>query len=296
MAEVQIDESVCEEKLDNAISSHVVTDELGIAVGVIEVEDVDCSNEIRLTFPSSLSDLADLASDASHVDQTHEPDADQDEDISEISSNVKWTDQLTKLLLRKRLSLEYEFEKSSKKRKLWEDVSKFLELNNYKVSPEECDKKYRNLLVTYRKNKMKADKCGRRAVYWPYYDIMDKVLGVRNISLPKTETILSTTPIRVLKCSTTSLPHSTGRSTTVFIESDTPANPPLKKRKLRLIKTSDENNENPPKWFMSFMERMKQQEEERQKREEKRWTELAKMEKEKIIAIKDLINVIKSKN
>ena len=78
-------------------------------------------------------------------------------DVSEDQAGLKWTNDLIKLLLSKRLELEWAFNRPTcKKKKLWRDIGEEIsKLTDISVSGEACDIKYRNLLATYRINKKK---------------------------------------------------------------------------------------------------------------------------------------------
>ncbi|KAJ4438728.1 hypothetical protein ANN_14677 [Periplaneta americana] len=80
------------------------------------------------------------------------------ERVSDSSdSALKWTHNLTKLLLNKRLENELSFNRlTCKKEKLWNDIAQEIsKATTVSISGEACDIKYRNLLATYRANKKK---------------------------------------------------------------------------------------------------------------------------------------------
>lgn len=64
----------------------------------------------------------------------------------------------------------------------------------FRVTGNQCNQKYRNLLCTYRTNKQRASTTGTgsQAVKWPYFEIMDSVLGTKASSNP---------PLNSLVCS-----------------------------------------------------------------------------------------------
>ncbi|KAJ4438912.1 hypothetical protein ANN_14866 [Periplaneta americana] len=102
---------------------------------------------------------------------------------------LKWTHNLTKLLLNKRLENESSFNRPTcKKKKLWNDIAhEISKATTVSISGEACDIKYRNLLATYRANKKKQTKTGEGSINWEYFSIMDEVLGHKASSSPQTE-------------------------------------------------------------------------------------------------------------
>lgn len=110
---------------------------------------------------------------------------------SEGVKRIRWTDEKVKLLLDIRLGMENEFNKPScKKLKLWNKVAiKLNEIGGYNISGSECNDKYRNLLQTYKNNKLKKCKTGESPVSWEYFEKMDAVLGSKAAIEPPVENL-----------------------------------------------------------------------------------------------------------
>ncbi|XP_023223035.1 trihelix transcription factor GTL1-like [Centruroides sculpturatus] len=111
-----------------------------------------------------------------------------------LMSNGKWTDAMTRLLISIRLEMEEEFQKSIAKNKLWVKVSDHLAKEGYTISGTECNKKWQNLLSTYRRNKEKVkSKTGKGAITWPYFDLFNAVIGCKS-DVTSPETSISSLP------------------------------------------------------------------------------------------------------
>lgn len=103
------------------------------------------------------------------------------------------TEERTRNLLLIKFEKEKEFSCGSKHQisNLWRDVADKI---GFRVTGNQCNQKYRNLLWTYRTNKQRASTTGTgsQAVKWPYFEIMDSVLGTKASSNP---------PLNSLVCS-----------------------------------------------------------------------------------------------
>jgi len=58
---------------------------------------------------------------------------------------------------------------------LWEDIAQQLSNLGYQCSANLCNDKWRNLKMTYRKNKQRALKYGIECVKWFYFKDMDNI-------------------------------------------------------------------------------------------------------------------------
>lgn len=90
---------------------------------------------------------------------------------------MRWSSDMTHLLIEIRGEMDSEFEKARYKFRLWEKVASTMnsKLVN-KVTAKDCDDKWRNIVATYRKNIDRVKCLGDNKVRWEYFDAMDNIL------------------------------------------------------------------------------------------------------------------------
>ncbi|XP_037808214.1 uncharacterized protein LOC119601369 [Lucilia sericata] len=84
------------------------------------------------------------------------------------------------LIIRTRLDMEPEFQEGRKKKTiLWERVlSKIKETQpDFKMTKDQINRKFLNLMTTYRRIKDRGSKTGRNATSWEYFKMFDEVYG-----------------------------------------------------------------------------------------------------------------------
>lgn len=91
---------------------------------------------------------------------------------------LKWSTEMTSLLIALRGNLNEEFNSSKYKFKLWELVAR--RMNNgmptIKVTAKDCDDKWRNIAATYRKNIERIKYMGDVSIRWEHFAAMDEIL------------------------------------------------------------------------------------------------------------------------
>ncbi|XP_023228002.1 trihelix transcription factor GT-3b-like [Centruroides sculpturatus] len=199
------------------------------------------------------------------------------------SGDFSWTDSSTRLLITTRLNMDDEFRKPIRKTKLWDSISKKMENHGYTISPSDCDKKWRNLKTTYKRNRDKAKQhTGESAITWPYFKLLDQELGSRVDINPPEESIISSEPCveqipspSELSSSSSGLPaHSECDVAAVHLPSiNSFRNHTNLKRKRK---------ENPPEWFQAWASKQEQEKKEDREREDQRWQEFKEIEEKRL--------------
>ncbi|XP_023212501.1 uncharacterized protein LOC111615311 isoform X2 [Centruroides sculpturatus] len=109
-----------------------------------------------------------------------------------VAGDFSWTGSSTQLLITTRLNMDDEFRKPIRKTKLQDSISKKIESHGYTVSPSDCDKKWRNLKTTYKRNRDKAKQhTGKSAITWPYFKLLNLDLEWTSILQKKVSFLLS---------------------------------------------------------------------------------------------------------
>ncbi|XP_067140310.1 uncharacterized protein [Centruroides vittatus] len=172
-----------------------------------------------------------------------------------LTSNANWSDSMTRLLISVRLEMEEEFWKPIAKNKLWVKVSDHLAIKGYKVSSTECDKKWRNLLSTYRRNKDKVkNKTGEGAITWPYFDLFNAAIGCRSDVTPSPETLMSSLPEKNYSASS-STPSPPPVELSSTSSSSTSSLPQCSLENFKKARKRKANK--PPLWFSRYLEKLK---------------------------------------
>lgn len=91
---------------------------------------------------------------------------------------LKWSTEMTSLLIALRGSLNEDFNSSKYKFKLWELIARRMNssIPSVKVTAKDCDDKWRNIAATYRKNIEKIKYMGDFSVRWEHFAAMDEIL------------------------------------------------------------------------------------------------------------------------
>ncbi|XP_067120193.1 uncharacterized protein [Centruroides vittatus] len=157
--------------------------------------------------------------------------------------------------------MDSDFQKPVRKTKLWDVISKRLKNHNYTVSLSDCDKTWRNLKTTYKRNRNKAKHhTGESAITWPYFNLLDQELGCRADINPPEENIISSEPCME------QIPLPSEPSTIEAFRSH--------------LKTT--RKDDPPEWFQAWANKQQQQRKEDCQREDQRWQEFTEIEEKRL--------------
>jgi len=197
---------------------------------------------------------------------------------------------MIKLLINTRFGMDDDFRKPISKTKLWNKVADVLnKQKNYSVSGSICDAKWRNLLVTYRRNKDKArNKTGESAITWPYFQLFNDELGNRDNISPAAALLMGSLP----SPESGSTDASSGSHLNSDSPSTTPTPPPDSKRKELLELARKRKAAEPPEWFQAYLERREREDKEHEAEEQKRWDRMFRIEEEKMEHMKALTAVL----
>ncbi|KAF0689885.1 trihelix transcription factor GT-3b-like, partial [Aphis craccivora] len=107
-------------------------------------------------------------------------------------SNIKWTEEKTKLLISLYRDMEDQFDKphQGKKIKLWCLLADKMAVHNYIETGKQCDAKWRTLKTRYKENKKKALQSGEGKITWPYFNLMDSFLSKKAYINPPVKSLL----------------------------------------------------------------------------------------------------------
>lgn len=104
---------------------------------------------------------------------------------------LKWSTEMTSLLIALRGSLHEKFNSSKYKFKLWELIARRMSsgMPAVKVTAKDCDDKWRNIAATYRKNIERIKYMGDFNVRWEHFAAMDEILkGTDELKKPESYT------------------------------------------------------------------------------------------------------------
>ena len=211
---------------------------------------------------------------------------------------MQWTDARVQLLIDTWSLFQQEFDKPKcKKAKIWKKIADTMKAlcPGLQLTGPECDRKWRNLIQTFRKLSDKKKKTGRGAVHWKFYDALQMATKDRTSIQPDTNVLVSSmqdhsvnlqvptspsdTPEKSPK-----VPESTSTAQTSPTKSDAAVQTPTKASRKRKAQRSQK--EDPPAWFVSYMEQRRQE-------NDLRWQAAQALEKEKIAVMKELIAALK---
>jgi len=220
--------------------------------------------------------------------------AEHETGTSKTDGEIHWTDEIVKLLIETWSSFRSDFEKpKSRKIKVWNKVAENMTTArpDLTITGADCDRKWRNLVQTYRKVTDKKKRSGEGAVHWKFYSAMQEATKDTAAISPKPEVLvqsLSVSPTAsehaaAVAVGTASSPNVSQQSPTS--ESRPTASVGVQTPKKKKRTASDE----PPAWFLTYMEGKKAE-------NERRWEAAQEMEKEKISVLKELIAALAKKD
>lgn len=90
----------------------------------------------------------------------------------------QWTVESTKELIRMYGKYRKKFSSVNQggKHLLWEEIAQQFSQLGYNYSANTCNDKWRNLKMTYKKNKLRAAKYGLENIKWYYYKDIDTII------------------------------------------------------------------------------------------------------------------------
>lgn len=128
---------------------------------------------------------------------------------SSPDDNFKWNENVVKLLLELYQSeLENFRNPKAKKNILWIKIAQKLIDFGYSVTPDMCDKKFRNLKITFKTIRDKMKKTGRARQHWAYFNTMEEIFKTDSTVNPPC-LIASLKPTSVIPECTTSTEATT---------------------------------------------------------------------------------------
>lgn len=90
----------------------------------------------------------------------------------------RWTPESTKMMLTMRFNMETHFSQRLRQKKdLWNEIaSEMGRLGDYSITGEACDLKFRNMLQTFKKNRIKEDRGMNDLIIWEYYTLFKEAM------------------------------------------------------------------------------------------------------------------------
>ncbi|XP_067118357.1 uncharacterized protein [Centruroides vittatus] len=167
-------------------------------------------------------------------------------------------------------------------KKVWSLISKTLQENNYLVTGNQCDEKWRNLKKTYRKIKDGNKQTGRGRSQWEFFSIMDEILGQRPDIKPPATFESSSSTLQVLNM----VESNSEDSRNIGIESSTSTVSSLPKLPQKRKRKSE--------WFDEYKELKEKSREERQQRHAELLELKRKQHEDNMEFRKELLGVLKS--
>ncbi|KAK9876213.1 hypothetical protein WA026_012514, partial [Henosepilachna vigintioctopunctata] len=93
-------------------------------------------------------------------------------------SAFKWPHEAILLLLDEYEKRQNDFNSGRiSKKKLWLDISAELKSHGHNITGPQCLSKFSGMKKTYKKNKDHNNKSGNFAKHWPYFTLMDDLMG-----------------------------------------------------------------------------------------------------------------------
>ena len=214
--------------------------------------------------------------------------------FSAFEPDMQWSDDRVKLLIDTLASYRQEFDKPKcKKAKIWKKIADTMKTQcpNLQLTGSECDRKWRNLIQTFRKQSDKKKKTGRGAVHWKFYKAMQMATKDRASIQPDANVLVSSMQDQVQVPTTPdtpekspNVPESTATREASPMKRDAAVQTPTKATRKRKAQRSQK--EDPPAWFVSYMKQ-------RGHENDLRWQAAQELEKEKIEVMKKLIDALK---
>ncbi|XP_014096813.3 uncharacterized protein [Bactrocera oleae] len=101
-------------------------------------------------------------------------------ELQSPQAQTRWTPECTRVMLQLRFERQLEFQQRIRQKKeLWSEIATEMRrqgLCDFSLTAEVCDLKYRNMLQTYKKNRLKEDSGMQSLIAWEYYDIFKEAL------------------------------------------------------------------------------------------------------------------------
>jgi len=208
--------------------------------------------------------------------------------------DMLWTDESVKLLIETWKSYQMQFEKPRcKKSKLWRKIAEIMSADSPELqfTGSECDRKWRNLMQTFRKIRDKKKKTGHGSLYWKFYDVLQIATKDKASIEPNYNVLISSSQTESTDVQDRSLTEETQKeseSACTPIKSatmvDAAVQTPTKASRKR--KAQKSLAKDPPAWFINYMEQ-------RRTDNDQRWQASQALEQEKIQVMKELIKALK---
>lgn len=211
-----------------------------------------------------------------------------------------WNDAMTRLLISARLEMDKQFNQPIPKKNLWTKIAQTIVDEGYTVTPDDCDVKWRNLLNTFRKNQVKAKKCGEGVIVWPYYSLINEGLPHKISRRPPPYNIRASLLAETYQDCVTSSSSVLGDFGTRSSKSvQTLFSPPLasssrlrggckilsgQAKRFKPAGSEEEPTPTllPPRWISKLVEAMADENRARDALEERRWKALAEREERRL--------------
>ncbi|XP_017483041.1 PREDICTED: uncharacterized protein LOC108371930 [Rhagoletis zephyria] len=101
-------------------------------------------------------------------------------ELQSPQAQTRWTPECTRLMLQMRFERQLEFQQRLRQKKeLWSEIATEMRrqgLCDSSLTAEACDLKYRNMLQTYKKNRLKEDSGLQSLIAWEYYELFKEAL------------------------------------------------------------------------------------------------------------------------
>ncbi|XP_067143299.1 uncharacterized protein [Centruroides vittatus] len=198
--------------------------------------------------------------------------------VNKLDSETTWTASSIKKLIEFRREMDLQFQSPScKKIKLWGRISQNLKNEGINVTAIEADRKWRNLMLTYRRRKDQMKRSGGGQVpFWEFQEELDTFLASKANINPPPDTLLSS----LSSATKENDAEEIGDACTSDDCLENKQAPPTKKRK-RTCSSKDE----PPKWFQEYIKKQ-------EAADEQRWKKLEEIEVEKLNILKNILNIV----
>ncbi|CAD7014780.1 uncharacterized protein LOC101449962 isoform X2 [Ceratitis capitata] len=104
----------------------------------------------------------------------------ENSELQSPQAQTRWTPECTRVMLQLRFERQIEFQQRIRQKKeLWSEIATEMRrqgLCDFSLTAEVCDLKYRNMLQTYKKNRLKEDSGMHSLIAWEYYDLFKEGL------------------------------------------------------------------------------------------------------------------------
>jgi len=123
-------------------------------------------------------DLETIQQDTS-ANKEQQPEQQPEETASDTATNTKtdWTHSMTLLLLELYRNHRTQFRSAKHMRNVWQKICDKMSEEGYNLTWQLCEKKFRNMKATFKDIKDNNRQSGRGKRKWPYYEILNELLG-----------------------------------------------------------------------------------------------------------------------